>query len=60
MAVCETARADDFQLADLRHEAALRFEEAAVPTKARKVLSLRPFEMWPVKNGAENPGADWA
>ena len=39
MAVCETARADDFQLADLRHEAALRFEEAAVPTKARKVLS---------------------
>ena len=49
MAVRETARADDFQLADLRHEAASRSGEAAVPTKARKVLSVRPFEMRPVK-----------
>jgi integrase len=32
MAVWETARADDFQLADLRHEAASRFAEAGVPT----------------------------
>jgi hypothetical protein len=33
MAECETARADDFQLADLRHEAASLFEGAAVPTE---------------------------